>query len=113
MRAALRAAIAERDDVATEAIRAALSALGNAGAVDSDALPAAPAGSVHVAGSRAGAGAAEVPRRRLTAAEERAVVDAEIAEMRAAAETYSRLGEGQRAARLSAQADVLERLRGA
>ncbi len=92
-----------RDPVATAALRSALSALSNATAVAVPAGPGAAAGSEHVAGGVVGLGAAEVPRRELTAAETAAVLAAEIAERRAAASAYPPAA----AARLHAEADVL------
>jgi uncharacterized protein YqeY len=102
LRAALRAAMRDRDAVATAALRSALGALGNATAVTGG--PAA-AGDEHFAGSAVGVGAAEAPRRELTADESIAVIRSEIAERVDAAAQY---GPGPAADRLRAEAAVLE-----
>lgn len=103
LRAALRTAMRDRDAVATAALRSVLGALGNATAVPAPAPTAA--GDEHFAGSAAGVGAAEVPRRQLTPAEQVAVVRAEIAERLSAASQY---GAGAAADRLRAEVAVLE-----
>ena len=69
LRAALIEAIGTRDVVAAFALRSALSAIGNAGAVPAGSTQVPDANSPHVAGSLAGPGAAEVPRRHLTPAD--------------------------------------------
>jgi uncharacterized protein len=113
LRLALRAAIRERDPAATPALRSALAALANA-----EAVPAAPApgqatggqhaaGSQHVAGTVHGLGAAEVPRRRLTGAEEAAIVQAEISDREEAARDFGRAGHHDRAERLRREAAAL------
>ena len=111
LRAALTAALGSGDRAAAAAVRSALAAVGNAEAID----PAAAAGhadlakapSQHFAGSRAGLGAGEVPRKRLTAAEVTQIVLAEIAERQSAAVEYDRLGHSSQAERLRREADVL------
>ncbi|HEY6745351.1 MAG TPA: hypothetical protein VI357_06485 [Mycobacteriales bacterium] len=102
LRAGLRAAMRERDPVATAALRSVLGALGNATAVPSP--PSTATGDQHFAGSAVGLGAAEAARRVLTPEEEAAVVRAEIAERLAAAAEY---GSGPAADRLRAEAAVL------
>jgi uncharacterized protein len=106
LRLALRAALRARDAVAAAALRSALGALGNAEAVPA---PAGLAGttSSHIAGAAAGPGAAEAQRRRLTAAQAAAVVQAEIDERLAAATQYDSAGHADRAARLRAEAQAL------
>ena len=84
-------------------------ALDNAEAVPG-APAEAPAGSAHVAGSHAGLGAAEASRRVLAEDEERAVVRAEVEDLRAAAAEYSAAGQDERAASAARTAGVLERL---
>jgi uncharacterized protein YqeY len=102
LRAALRTAMRERDAVATAALRSALGALGNATAVQ---VPTATSpGDEYFAGSAVGVGAAEAPRRTLTAAESIAVLRAEIAERVDAASQY---GPGPAADRLRAEAAAL------
>lgn len=67
----------------------------------------APPTSEHVAGARAGVGAAEAARRVLTADDLRAVVRAQIQERRAEADGYQTHGRGDAADRLRREADVL------
>jgi uncharacterized protein len=106
LRAALGQALRRRDAIAVRALRSALSALGNAEAV-APAAPAAGPSSAHLAGARAGLGAGEAPRRRLTAAQVEQIIQAEISERRSAADGYARAGQSGRARRLRAEADVL------
>ena len=84
------------------ALRSTLAALDNATAVPSSGSLGS--GSEHVAGGAVGVGAAEAPRRELTEADALAVVRAEIAERRTAADAY---GPGPAADRLRAEADQL------
>jgi uncharacterized protein len=94
LRTRLTAALRERDRPAVAALRSVLAALENAEAVPADS--ARVDGSEHVAGAVLGVAAGEAARRVLTAAEERDVVDREIAEMLAGAESYDGLGESDR-----------------
>ena len=102
MRTALIAAMRARDAIAVSALRSALSALGNATAVETEITPE----SGEIAGGVAGLGAAEVERRTLTPAEERAIVRAEVDER----ETAATVVGPERAARLRAEAAVLRAL---
>jgi uncharacterized protein YqeY len=105
LREELRAALKRRDDIAVAAIRSAIAAIDNAGAVAAEPEPAPehPLG-VH------GVGAAEVPRRALTAAQMREVVEGEVsARLRAAAE-YETLDRAEHARRLRAEAATLQRI---
>lgn len=111
LRGALGEAITSRDVVAAFALRSALSAIGNAGAVPAGPQPAGPqpgAGAAHpyVAGT-VPAGAAEVARRPLTEAEVGEIVRAEAAERETAADQYDRSGYLDRAERLRREADIL------
>jgi uncharacterized protein len=111
LRAALTAALGSGDRAAAAAVRSALAAVGNGEAVD-PATQGGPAGlaivpSEHFAGTRAGLGAGEVPRKRLTAADVTQIVQAEIAERQSAAAEYDRLGHGGQAERLRREADIL------
>ena len=76
MAAALTAAMKARDRVAVAALRSALARVANAEAVHIDTVPRA--GALHDAA--VGAGAADAPRRELTEADVREVVEAEVAE---------------------------------
>ncbi len=104
---ALRAALKARDTVAVSALRSALAAIDNASAIPAGLPPGAGTGSVHIAGAASGAGASEAERRRLTASEADQIVQAEIAERRAAAQDYERRGHPGRAARLRREANIL------
>jgi hypothetical protein len=109
LRRALTAALKARDQGAVSALRSALSAIGNAEAVDpgepGSGRPAA-TGSDHVAGAvpfavpGTGPGAAEAERRHLTEADVAAIVRAEAAEREAAASQYENAGHAGRAAGL-------------
>ena len=110
---ALREALKARDTIATSALRSALAAIDNAGAVPPAPAPAAGAGGPHVAGAVAGLGAAEAERRSLTAAEVEEIVRTEVAERQAAARDYDRVGHAEQADRLRREADVLMSVIGA
>lgn len=98
LRASLATAIKTRDTVAVSALRSALSAIANAEAVR-------PAGGSKL--SRLGIGAADVPRRELSAGEVVDIIRGEIAERSAAASEMDRLGNAEHADRLHAEAAVL------
>jgi uncharacterized protein len=106
LRGALPAAMKARDAAAVAALRSALAAIDNAEAVEPGPSPAA-AGHADLAGTVAGLGAAEVERRHLQEAEVERIVQAEVADRRAAADAYERAGQAERAGRLRAEADVL------
>ena len=106
LRAALADALRQRDRVAVSALRSALSAIGNAEAVSPEP-DAATAGSAHIAGARAGLGAGEAERRRLSPADVSRIVAAEISERLTAADTYERHGQPGRAATLRREAGIL------
>ena len=65
-----------RDRVAVAALRSALARVSNAEAVHVDSVPRAGA----IEDAPAGAGAADAPRRELTEADVRGIVEAEVAE---------------------------------
>ncbi len=104
---ALRDALKTRDTVAISALRSALAALDNAGAVPAGPPAGAGTGSVHVAGAASGVGSAEAERRRLDAAETEQIVRAEIADRLAAARQYEQRGHPDRATRLRREASIL------
>lgn len=102
----LKQAMKERNRPAVSAIKSALSAIDNAGAVaavpvDSTA-PLGPAGF-----------APDVPRRELTEDEIVALVRAEADELRAAAEEYEGYGKAERAQELRSALRVLAPYTGA
>lgn len=106
LRLALTAALKARDSGTVSALRSALSAIGNAEAVDpgepGSGRPAA-TGSDHFAGAvpfavpGTGPGAAEAQRRHLTEADVAAIVRAEAAEREAAASQYEHAGHAGQA----------------
>jgi hypothetical protein len=99
LRRALGVALKARDAGAVSALRSAMSAIGNAEAVDPAARPGG-TGSAHFAGTVAGVGAGEARRRLLTEADADAIVRQEAAEREAAAGEYERGGRAAEAARL-------------
>jgi len=112
LRLALTEALRARDVIAVSALRSALSAIGNAEAVDAgagDAGPVAAAGpgSPYVAGAATGLGATEVQRRRLSPAETERIVRAEASERERAAREYEQAGRADQAGRLRREARVL------
>jgi hypothetical protein len=106
LRARIRAARSARSAGALTVLGDALAAVENAEALPAGA--AAPPSDGPFAGSAAGLGAAEVPRRILSSAEVIAILEREVALRRAAAADYARLGRGAEADALRAQADVLQ-----
>ena len=111
VQARLRLALAEslraRDTIAVSALRSALGAIGNAEAVEPGTAAPTGSGSPHVAGAGAGLGAAEAPRRRLSAAEVEQIVRVEAGERERAAHDYERAGHADRAGRLRREARLL------
>jgi uncharacterized protein YqeY len=106
LRLALTDALRARDTIAVSALRSALSAIGNAEAVDPGPA-AAGAGSRHVAGAAVGLGATEARRRSLSPAETERIVRAEAGERQRAAREYERAGHAGQAGRLRREARVL------
>ncbi|HYX61455.1 MAG TPA: hypothetical protein VE888_20885 [Streptosporangiaceae bacterium] len=106
LRRALGVALKAREAGAVSALRSAMSAIGNAEAVDPSARPAG-TGSAHFAGTVAGVGAGEARRRLLTEADADAIVRQEAAEREAAAGEYERGGRAAEAARLREGARAL------
>jgi uncharacterized protein len=105
MRAALTVAMKGRDRVAVAALRAALGAIDNAGAVAVEDGPIIADGPI--AGARTGLGTGEAARRALTADDVARIVAAEAADREQAAAARDRLGRPDDAARLRAEAAVL------
>ena len=100
LRRALGDALKARDASTVSALRSAISAIGNAEAVEPGAGRPAGTGSTHFAGTVAGLGAGEAERRRLTEADVAAIVRQEAAEREAAAGEYEGAGHTAEAARL-------------
>jgi uncharacterized protein len=107
LRLALRDALRARDTIAVSALRSALSAIGNAEAVQAGRPVPAGADNPHVAGAVSGLGAGEVARRALSAADIDRILRAEIRERQAAAREYERSGHADRAGQLRREADAL------
>ncbi len=108
LRSDLTAAMKSRDADAVAALRTAIAAIDNAQAVA--APPAAPAAtSAHIAGARAGLGAAESARRPLTAGELEAILRDQLAEYARDADGYAAHGQEAAAQRLRNQASLLSR----
>jgi uncharacterized protein len=117
---ALPVAMKARDRPAVAALRSALAAIDNAGAVDPSQAPpgvatpdpanpgpTGPGPGKPFAGTVAGLGAAEVERRSLTPAQMEEIVRAEVADREAAAVDYERAGQLEPAERLRGEARVL------
>lgn len=98
LEADLRQALRRGDRAAAAPLRSVLGALDNATAVPLAAAPAAAVGHN-----------ADVPRRELSAADERAVLRREIDERRRALATYTRMERAAEAERLRGEIAVLER----
>jgi uncharacterized protein len=109
LRAALGEAMRSRQMHAVAVLRETLSAIDNAEAAEPHAT--APMQQGVFAGSIAGLGAGEVPRRVLGADEVIAIVEREITERRDAATMYEALGRHDEARILNLQLDVLLALR--
>jgi uncharacterized protein YqeY len=115
LRAQLLAARKERDPTRVSALRCALSAIDNAETPDAGGagtLTGAAATDGSVAGSVAGLGAAEVPRRVLTDAEIRTLLRVEVDDRLTAADQMDTGGHGERAAAVRSEAAVLVDLLG-
>jgi uncharacterized protein len=104
---ALREAQRSRDTIAASALRSALAAIDNAGAIPAGPGPAPAHGGPHVAGSAPGLGAGEAERRRLSENDIDQIVRAEVAERQAAARDYDRAGHAGQADRLRGEARIL------
>ncbi|MBB4685577.1 polyprenol phosphomannose-dependent alpha 1,6 mannosyltransferase MptB [Amycolatopsis jiangsuensis] len=105
----LKVALKSRDRAAVTALRSALAAIDNAEAVPVGPTVDTTVGNERVAGVAVGLGAAEVPRRDLTDADVRSIVENEVRERTEAAEQYERLGRAEQAEQLRAEAAVLQR----
>lgn len=102
LRAALPAAMKARDRATASTLRATISAIENAEAVDAGS---ARAGAIEA--SAVGIGVAEAARRELTEADVVAIVRTEIDERQQAAEVYEGSGHAEKAAELRSAAAAL------
>jgi uncharacterized protein YqeY len=109
LRAALRDAQRARAAHSVSMLRETIAAIENAEAPD---ITAAPTGQSEViAGAVDGAGAGEIPRRVLSPDGVAKIIERELVERRAAADSYASLGRHDEADVLRGQADMLEALR--
>jgi uncharacterized protein YqeY len=100
---ALRAAMKGRDTVAVAVLRSLSARIANAEAVPVDALPRAGA----VEATALGVGAADAERRVLTQADLEALLEAEVAELDASAETLEAAGRQVHADELRTRSRVI------
>jgi uncharacterized protein YqeY len=107
LRAALASSMRSGDKGATAALRAALADMANAEAVPVDSGAPGPAADEHFAGSSRGLGAAEAPRRPLSEAAARIIVEQEAAARRASALQFRAQGRIDEAADLARGARAL------
>jgi len=109
LRAALPAAMRQRDAALVALLRETLAALDNA-----EAVPGAgdDPGSLALEATPVGAGAREVARRELSDDDVERLVRGEIGERRDAAAVYERAGRPDEARRLREQADALAAIAG-
>jgi hypothetical protein len=106
LRRDLTRAMKAREPDAVSALRTAIAAIDNAEAVPPvDDDPVGTSG--HIAGARAGLGAAEAARLHLTASQQRGILRDQISGYTAEAEHYDALGQQAAASRLRNQARVL------
>jgi len=105
LRSDLTAALKARDSVTVAALRSALAALENAGAIE---VPASGAeGSKHIAGTTPGVGSTDTARRVLSEHDARAILRSQVEEHRLAADQYARVGRHDIAERRRTEAAVL------
>lgn len=109
LRAALRDAQRAREPHSVTMLRETIAAIENAEAPDISATP--PAQSDVIAGAVDGVGAGEIARRVLSPEDVAVVIERELVERRAAADSYASLGRQDEADVLRRQADMLEALR--
>jgi hypothetical protein len=102
LRAALSAAMEQRDTASVAVLRSALAALDNAGAV-----PVQDTGSAAIEASPVGPGAREAPRRELSDDDLERLLQAEISERQDAARVYEQAGRQDQARRLREEAGTL------
>ena len=107
LRLELTRAMKHHDRLAAGALRSAIGAIDNAEALPGGAMVPSP-GEGPVAGAAVGLRATEAERLDLTPQDVRAVVEAEVAERREAAEEMHGAGRPDRAADLRREADLIE-----
>jgi len=106
LRRDLTSAMKAREPDAVSALRTVIAAIDNAEAVPApDENPATTSG--HIAGARAGLGAAEAARRDLTGSQQQAILRDQITGYTTEADRYEALGQPGAARRLRDQARLL------
>lgn len=105
LRGDLTAALKAQDRVTVAALRSALTALDNAGAVEAPTVRAD--GSEHIAGTTAGVGSTDIARRVLSDDDVRAILRSVADEHSRAASEYARIGRDDLAERMRSEAAVL------
>lgn len=106
LRRDLTRAMKAREPDAVSALRTAIAAIDNAEAVPApDETLATTSG--HIAGARAGIGAAEAARRNLSPSEQQAILRDQVSAYNAEADRYASLGQQDAATRLRTQARLL------
>lgn len=108
MRADLTAAMRARDRGRVGVLRATLSAIANAEAVDTGSESTSESSGA-IAGATSGAGSTELERRQLTEDDVRAVIATERDELLESARALADAGSAARAEELRAGAGVLDR----
>ena len=106
LRRDLASAMKAREPDAVSALRTAIAAIDNAEAVPAPDERAATT-SGHIAGARAGLGAAEAARRDLTGSQQQAILRDQITGYTTEADRYEALGHPDAARRLRDQARLL------
>jgi uncharacterized protein YqeY len=110
LRRALTEARKARDATAVSALRSAIAAIDNAGAVTAPKhSPTVEAGN-RITGTVGGRGSGEAARRELSPGEVRALLEAEVEERGAAARTYENHGRGDQATKLREEAEIIASL---
>lgn len=110
LRSGLTTAMRARDRQTAGTLRNVLAALDNAEAVPVTSSEALVVTSEHVAGSTNGLGGGEVERRTLLPSDERAVVEAELTELRTSAAALTAAGQHERSEDLLRAAQMVEQV---
>ncbi|OHU19342.1 hypothetical protein BKG76_19755 [Mycobacteroides franklinii] len=105
MRTDLSVALKARNSEAVSALRTAIAAIDNAESVDSTMDTTL--NSTHIAGAATGLGATEAPRRTLSPADVRTIVQAQVDDRITEADRYDALGQPGAAAKLRVEATIL------
>jgi uncharacterized protein YqeY len=111
LRQDLTAALKARQRDEATALRILIGSIDNAESVEDHEHPSSADASEHVSGSRAGVGAGDVHRRRLSESDLQRIIDTEVSELREQAERFEAHGRADAAARILIEAQVLTRYR--